>query len=149
MRDPSTGALRKTWAFVMVLAYSRHQYVEFVFDQALPTWIQLHGHAFTFFGGVPQRVVLDHHRQPLDCRVERRPFGHRPALKRAVQLQPEVVMQVRRVVCVRALGVGLLIVGSGRAHALPYRRLTIGRAVAWRNGEIETQFRGEIGRVEM
>ncbi|MGH8059566.1 MAG: IS21 family transposase [Candidatus Entotheonellia bacterium] len=59
MRDPVTGALRKTWAFVMVLAYSRHQYVEFVFDQALPTWIQLHGHAFTFFGGVPHRIVLD------------------------------------------------------------------------------------------
>jgi hypothetical protein len=34
--------------------------VEFVFDQALPTWIQLHGRAFTFFGGVPHRVVLDH-----------------------------------------------------------------------------------------
>jgi transposase len=27
MRDPVTGALRKTWAFVMLLAYSRHQYV--------------------------------------------------------------------------------------------------------------------------
>ena len=59
MVDPTTGALRKTWAFVMLLAYSRHQYVEFVFDQSLPTWIQLHGHAFTFFGGVPHRVVLD------------------------------------------------------------------------------------------
>ena len=59
MRDPVTGALRKTWAFVMRLAYSRHQYVEFVFDQSIPTWIQLHGHAFTFFGGVPHRVVLD------------------------------------------------------------------------------------------
>jgi transposase len=59
MCDPVTGALRKTWAFVMVLAYSRHQYVEFVFDQTLPTWIELHGHAFTFFGGVPHRVVLD------------------------------------------------------------------------------------------
>jgi Mu transposase, C-terminal domain/Integrase core domain len=59
MVDPATGALRKTWAFVMTLAYSRHQYVEFVFDQTLPTWIALHGHAFTFFGGVPHRVVLD------------------------------------------------------------------------------------------
>jgi transposase len=59
MLDPTTGALRKTWAFVMTLAYSRHQYVEFVFDQTLPTWIGLHQHAFTFFGGVPQRVVLD------------------------------------------------------------------------------------------
>lgn len=60
MLDPGTGALRKTWAFVMTLAYSRHQYVEFVFDQALPTWIQLHGRAFTFFGGGPHGVVLDH-----------------------------------------------------------------------------------------
>jgi hypothetical protein len=25
----------------------------------LPTWIQLHAHAFAFFGGVPHRVVLD------------------------------------------------------------------------------------------
>ena len=59
MLDPVTGTLRKTWAFVMLLAYSRPQDVEFVFDQVLPTWIQLHGHAFSFFGGVPPRVVLD------------------------------------------------------------------------------------------
>jgi transposase len=59
MLDPASGALRKTWAFVMTLAYSRHQYVEFVFDQTLPTWIALHRNAFSFFGGVPQRIVLD------------------------------------------------------------------------------------------
>ena len=57
--DPTTGELRKAWAFVMVLAYSRHLYVEFVFDQSLPTWIALHQHAFAYFGGVPGRVVLD------------------------------------------------------------------------------------------
>lgn len=57
--DPTTGQPRKAWAFVMTLAFSRHQYVEFVFDQSLPTWIALHDHAFRFFGGVPQRVVLD------------------------------------------------------------------------------------------
>ncbi len=56
MLDPATGTLRKTWAFVMTLAYSRHQYVEFVFDQTLPTWIRLHQHAFSFFGGVPHRL---------------------------------------------------------------------------------------------
>ncbi|HSH78580.1 MAG TPA: IS21 family transposase [Herpetosiphonaceae bacterium] len=59
MIDPASGALRKAWAFVMLLAWSRHQFVEFVFDQSLPTWIQLHQHAFAFFGGVPQRIVLD------------------------------------------------------------------------------------------
>lgn len=59
LRDPSSGALRRAWAFVMVLSYSRHQYVEFVFDQRVPTWVALHAHAFAFFGGVPGRVVLD------------------------------------------------------------------------------------------
>jgi hypothetical protein len=57
--DDATGQRRKAWAFVMTLAYSRHQYVEFAHDQALPTWIALHRHAFTFFGGVPHRIVLD------------------------------------------------------------------------------------------
>jgi transposase len=59
MLDPQTGQLRKAWAFVMVLAASRHQYVEFVWDQSVATWLLLHRHAFEFFGGVPKRVVLD------------------------------------------------------------------------------------------
>jgi transposase len=59
MLDPQTGQLRKAWAFVMVLAWSRHQYVEFVWDQSVATWLLLHRHAFEFFGGVPKRIVLD------------------------------------------------------------------------------------------
>jgi transposase len=59
MLDPQTGTLRKTWAFVMTLAFSRHQYVEFVFDQTIATWILLHRHALEFFGGVPTRLVID------------------------------------------------------------------------------------------
>ena len=59
MRDPATGTLRKAWAFVMVLAWSRAIYVEFVWDQSVATWLLLHRHAFEFFGGVPHRVVLD------------------------------------------------------------------------------------------
>jgi transposase len=57
--DPASGRLRTAWAFVMTLAFSRHQYVEFVFDQTIATWIRLHVNAFAFFGGVPQRVVCD------------------------------------------------------------------------------------------
>ena len=34
-------------------------YVEFVFDQKIATWLRLHRNAFAFFGGVPQRVVID------------------------------------------------------------------------------------------
>lgn len=59
MLDPASGQARRTWAFVMTLANSRHQYVEFVFDQQVGTWLECHRHAFEFFGGVPQRVVLD------------------------------------------------------------------------------------------
>jgi transposase len=59
MIGPATDELRKTWAFVMTLSWSRHQYVEFVFDQTIPTWLRLHRNAFAFFGGVPQRVVID------------------------------------------------------------------------------------------
>jgi transposase len=59
MFDPATGVLRKTWAFVMTLSFSRHQYVEFVFDQTVATWLLCHRHAFEFFGGVVEEVVLD------------------------------------------------------------------------------------------
>ncbi len=59
MIDPETGLLHKAWAFVMILSWSRHMYVEFVFDQTVATWLRLHRNAFEFFGGVPQRVVID------------------------------------------------------------------------------------------
>jgi transposase len=59
MIDPDTGKERKTWAFVMTLSWSRHQYVEFVFDQRVETWLRLHRNAFAFFGGVPERIVPD------------------------------------------------------------------------------------------
>ena len=59
MIDPETGQLRKAWAFVMTLSWSRHQYMEFVFDQKVETWLRLHCNAFAFFGGVPKQVVID------------------------------------------------------------------------------------------
>lgn len=59
LRDDQTGELRKAWLFTLVLAWSRHQYAEIVFDQKLPTWLLCHQHAFEFFGGVPRRIILD------------------------------------------------------------------------------------------
>lgn len=59
LQDPQTGALRKVYAFVMTLCWSRHQYVEFVTDQKSETWLGLHVRAFAFFGGVVQRVTCD------------------------------------------------------------------------------------------
>lgn len=57
--DPATGAPRKAWVFVLVLAWSRHLYAEVVFDQRVETWLLCHRHAFEILGGVPGRVVLD------------------------------------------------------------------------------------------
>jgi transposase len=59
MIDPASGELRRAWAFVMTLSWSRHQYVEFVFDQKIETWLRLHRNALAFFGGVPRRLVID------------------------------------------------------------------------------------------
>jgi transposase len=59
MIDPDSGEERKTWAFVMTLSWSRHQYVEFVFDQKVATWLRCHRNAFAFLGGVPERVRID------------------------------------------------------------------------------------------
>ena len=51
--------LRRTWAFVMTLCFSRHQYVEFVWDQSAATWLGCHRRAFEWFGAVPLRVTID------------------------------------------------------------------------------------------
>ena len=53
------GKPRRTWAFVMTLCHSRHQYVEFVWDQASATWLGCHRRAFEWFDGVPARVIID------------------------------------------------------------------------------------------
>jgi transposase len=53
------GQPRRTWAFVMTLCHSRHQYVEFVWDQTVATWLGCHRRAFEWFVGVPQRLIID------------------------------------------------------------------------------------------
>lgn len=57
--DPQTGEVRRTWFFAMTLAWSRHQYAEFVLDQTVDTWLGCHRRAFEFFNGVPGRVIID------------------------------------------------------------------------------------------
>jgi len=57
--DPARGEQRRTWCFVMTLCFSRHQYVEFVWDQTVATWLGCHRRAFEWFGAVPARVIID------------------------------------------------------------------------------------------
>jgi transposase len=53
------GQRRRTWAFVMTLCHSRHQYVEFVWDQTVATWLGCHRRAFEWFAAVPERIIID------------------------------------------------------------------------------------------
>lgn len=57
--DPRTGNRRTLWAFVMVLAYSRHVFVWPVLKMDQRAWLEAHVRAFQFFGGVVERLVLD------------------------------------------------------------------------------------------
>ena len=57
--DSRPGKRRKCWMLVMTLSWSRHQYVEFVFDQSISTWVSCHERAFAGFEGVVKRVVID------------------------------------------------------------------------------------------
>jgi transposase len=58
MQD-SSGKNRTLYVFVMTLSHSRYRYVEFTFSQDQVSWAQLHINAFNFFGGVPNRIILD------------------------------------------------------------------------------------------
>ncbi|WP_249190101.1 IS21 family transposase, partial [Burkholderia cenocepacia] len=53
------GIAVRTWIFVMTLCWSRHQYAEIVLDQTVETWLASHRRAFEWFGGCPDRVIID------------------------------------------------------------------------------------------
>ncbi|MGB4025073.1 MAG: IS21 family transposase [Acutalibacteraceae bacterium] len=57
--DPTTGQARTIWAFIMVLAYSRHMFVRPVFRMDARTWTECHVLAFEFFKGATKRIALD------------------------------------------------------------------------------------------
>ena len=62
IHDPETGRRRTVWALVVVLPFSRHQYVHVTYAQKLPDLIEGLEDAWTFFGGVPRRVIFDNPR---------------------------------------------------------------------------------------
>jgi transposase len=64
--DPVTGKLRTVWAFVMVLACSRHMFVRPVLTMDQRSWTESHVAAFEFFGGVPARLVPDNLKTGVD-----------------------------------------------------------------------------------
>jgi transposase len=64
--DPVTGLRRAVWAFVMVLACSRHMFVRPVLVMDQRAWTRCHVEAFAFFGGVPARLVPDNLKTGVD-----------------------------------------------------------------------------------
>jgi transposase len=64
--DPDTQRLRKTWAFCMVLPFSRHMLVFLTFKQDIPAAIAAFEAAWASFGGVVRRVVLDNFAAAVD-----------------------------------------------------------------------------------
>jgi len=75
--DPADGRVKRTWCFVMTLCFSRHQYVEFVFDQKVATWLGCHRRAFEWFGCVPTRVIIDNPRCAITRACSRDPIVQR------------------------------------------------------------------------
>ena len=76
--DPALGEPRRTWCFVMTLCFSRHQYVEFVWDQTVTTWLGCHRRALEWFAAVPERLIIDNPK----CAITRACI-HDPMVQRA------------------------------------------------------------------
>lgn len=76
--DLHTGELRKTWIFVMTLAWSRHMYAEFIWDQSTATWLSCHRRSFEWFNGVPSKVIIDNPK----CAITKACY-HDPVVQRA------------------------------------------------------------------
>ena len=50
---------KKLSFFVMTLAYSRMIYVEFILKETMEFWLDCHRKAFEFFGGLPEKIMVD------------------------------------------------------------------------------------------
>ncbi len=53
------GRKRKVSYFVMVLCHSRMMFTKFCLTEAQEAWSECHREAFEYFGGVPERVLVD------------------------------------------------------------------------------------------
>lgn len=53
------GGERRLFAFIMVLAYSRHLFLRFFMSAAMGAFLQGHVEAFVFFGGVVREILYD------------------------------------------------------------------------------------------
>lgn len=64
---------RRLSFFVMVLCYSRMIYVQFTLSESMDQFLSCHRQAFEFFGGVPEKIMIDN----LKVGVLRHPAGEK------------------------------------------------------------------------
>lgn len=57
--DPSVKRKRTLYVFIATLSFSRHKYLELVFSQDQKSFVGSNVRMLEYFGGVPQRIVLD------------------------------------------------------------------------------------------
>jgi len=50
---------RRLYVFMMTLCYSRMIYAEFILRQNMEHFLQCHRNAFEYFGGIPEKVMVD------------------------------------------------------------------------------------------
>ncbi len=55
--------MEKLYCFLMILGYSRMQYIEFVTYMSTNTLIRRHQNAFRYFGGYPEEILYDNMKQ--------------------------------------------------------------------------------------
>lgn len=67
---------RRLSFFVMVLCYSRQMYLEFTVSQTMEHFLACHQNAFSFFGGVTRKIMVDN----LKSAVLKRTLGEAPLL---------------------------------------------------------------------
>jgi len=77
-RDPVADRVRRVWAFVIVLAFSRHMFVRPVLRMDQRSWTAAHVAALEFFDGCPARLVPDNLKTGVD-----RPDLYDPKINRA------------------------------------------------------------------
>ena len=75
--DTRTGEEQKTWFFLMTLCWSRHQYAEIVLNQNVDTWLSCHRHAFEWFNGVVEKVIIDNPKCAITRACSRDPQAQR------------------------------------------------------------------------
>lgn len=70
---PVGSTRRRLSFFLMVLCHSRMLYLEFTLSEAMDQFLTCHRHAFEFFGGVPEKIMIDN----LKAGVVRHPAGQK------------------------------------------------------------------------